>query len=108
MPHIMALQITSPVKDARIFELQTSGYRIGAHDGRIEIYQVSVVGRSSLRRADAVRVVTDRARGLLFEMALVFGKALVVKNAVSTVALVAEFVRVAALLREVRRFVAMG
>ncbi len=89
MPHIMAFQIASPVKDAGIFELQTSGYRIGAYDGRIEIHQVSVVGRSSLRGADAVRVVTGRARGLLFEMSFMFGEALVVENAVSTVTFIA-------------------
>lgn len=92
MPHIMALQKTSPVKDAGIFELQASGHRIGAYDGRIEINQVSVVGRGPLRSADAVRVVTGRTRGFLFEMSFMFGETLVVKNAVSAVTFIAEFV----------------
>jgi len=104
----MALQITSPVKDAGIFELQTSGYRIGAYDGRIEIHQVTVVGRSPLRSTNPVSVVTGRARDFLLEMIFVLGEALVIENAVSAVAFIAEFIRVAALLREVRRFVATG
>ena len=85
----MALQITSPVKDAGIFELQTPGYRIGAYDGRIEIHQVSVVGRSPLRSTDPVRVVTGRTRGFLFEMSFVFGEAFVIENAISTVTFIA-------------------
>ena len=104
----MALQIASSVKDAGIFELQTSGCRIGAYDGCVEIHQVTVVGRSPLRGADAVRVVTGRARDFLLEMVSMLGEAFVIENAVSTVAFITEFIRVAALLREVRRFIATG
>ncbi len=78
MPHIMALQKTSSVEDAGIFELQASGHRIGAYDGRIEVYQMTVVGRGSLGSADAVRVVTGRARDFLLEMSFVFWEAFVV------------------------------
>ena len=78
MAHVMALQVASPVKDAGIFELEPSGHRIGAHDGRIEIHQVTVVGRGSLRGADAVRVVTGRAGDFLLEMILVLGEAFVI------------------------------
>ena len=55
MPHVVALQVALPVKDAGIYELETSGYRIGAHDGRVEIHQVTVVGRGPLRGADAAK-----------------------------------------------------
>ena len=89
MPHIMTLQVASPVKNTGIFELQTTGHGIGAYDGRIEIHQVSVVGRSPLRSADSVRVVTGRARGFLFEMKFVFRETFVVENAVSTVTFIA-------------------
>jgi len=104
----MALQVASSVKDAGIFELQTSGHRIRAYDGRIEIHQVTVVGRSSLCGTNPVSVVTGRAWDFLLEMIFVLGETFVIENAVSTVAFIAEFIRVATLLREVRRFVATG
>ena len=78
MPHVVALQVALPVKDAGIYELETSGHRIGAHDSRVEIHQVTVVGRRSLRGADAVRVVTGRAGDFLLEMILVLGEAFVI------------------------------
>ena len=108
MPHVVALQVASPVKDAGIFELQTSGCRIGAYDGHIKVHQVTVVGRGALRGTNPVSIVTGRARDFLLEMILVLGEAFVIENAVSTVAFITEFIRVAALLREVRRFVATG
>ena len=76
------------MKDPPVFERQTPGCRIGANDGRVEINQMSVVRRGALRRTDAVWVMTCRAWDFVFEVVPVLGEALVVQNAVSTVAFV--------------------
>ena len=105
MSNVVTLQKTPPLEDTHIFELQAPGNRVGTHDADIEVDQITVVDCSSLCGADAVGVVTNRARSFILKMSIVAGKALVVENAVSTVTFIAQRVSVTALLRKVRRLI---
>ena len=102
---VMAKQVASAVECARIFELTTSGCRVGAYNGRVEVNQVTVVCCASLRRADSVGIMACRAGNRLPQVLFVLREAFIVQDAVAAMAFVAQFVRIAALLCKVRCFI---
>ena len=108
MLFVVTLEVTSAVERAGVLELQTSRRRVGAHDGGIEVYQMAVVRSGSLCGADAVRIVTGRAGNLCLQMFLMPRETFVVQNAVSTVASVAQLVRITALLCKIGRFITIS
>lgn len=108
MLFVVTLEVTSAVERAGVLELQTSCRRVGAHDGGIEVYQMAVVRSGSLCGADAVRIVTCRARNLSLQVLLMLRETLIVQNAVSTVTPVAQLIRIAALLGKIGCFIPIG
>jgi hypothetical protein len=78
MDLVMALKVAPAVKYTGILELQTSSHRIGAHDGRIKIYQVAVVITCALNGTDAMSIMTCRAGNLLLQVFGVLSKTFVV------------------------------
>ena len=87
---------------------QPSGTGIGPDDTDVEIDQVAVVQPSPLRGIDAMRIVARRAGDLLGQVHSMLREALVAQDAVSTVALIAQFVGQAAFLREIGRLIPIG
>ena len=99
MRFAVTLQITPAVEYAGVLEFQSSGCRVRPNNGRIEIYQVTVVQACALNGADAVGIVTCRAGDLFLKVFGVLRETFIVQDTVSAVACIAKLIRIAALLR---------
>ena len=64
----MALKVTPTVEYTDILEFQSPRRRIRPYYSRIEIYQVGIVKTRALNGADAVSIVTCRARNLFLQV----------------------------------------
>ena len=103
----MADQVAGAPEVALINESQVA-VATRRDDRRIEVDQVRVIGRVSLRAADAVRIVTRIAGGVFATYVfVVLAEALVVQYVALAVAVVAELVGAGAVLRVVGDFVAI-
>ena len=108
MLFVVTLEVASAVERAGVLKLQPSRRWVGAHDGGVEVYQMAVVRSGSLRGADAVRIVTCRARDLFLQMFLMLRETFIVQNAVPTVTSVAQLIRITALLGKIGCFIPIG
>ena len=82
---VMTCKVTGSCPVATVFKPKFV-ISIREYDGRIEVYQVCVAVRVTLREADAVRIVADTTRSIIFaDMQAMLRKALIGKNTVAIV-----------------------
>ena len=87
---IVAYEVAGSREPALVLETKVAVAARG-NDRRIKIDQMRIVRRVALRRTDAVRVVANIARRIrAADVFIVFRKAFIVQNAVTTVAVVAQ------------------